>query len=100
METVDLITIIARLAAGAIATFLAILLWAKTRDTAWMLIIMGVIVEYGEIIYSTLQLFGVVSSNVFIYPGLVRVEVVLQNLPLLLFSVGFLIMLLRSRRMT
>lgn len=100
METVDLITIITRLAAGAIATFLAILLWAKTRDTAWMLIIMGVIVEYGEIIYSTLQLFGVVSSNVFIYPDLVRVEVLLQNLPLLFFSVGFLVMLLRSRHMT
>lgn len=99
METVDLISIIARLAAGALATFLAILLWAKTRDSAWMLIIMGVIVEYGEIIYSTLQLFGVVSSNVFIYPGLVRVEVVLQNLPLLFFAAGFLVMLLRSRRL-
>ena len=99
METVDLITIIVRLAAGAIATFLAILLWAKTRDTAWMLMIMGVIVEYGDIIYSTLKLFGVVPSQVFIYPDLVRVEVVLQNLPLVFFSVGFLVMLLRSRRL-
>ena len=97
METVDLISIIVRLSAGAIATFLAILLWAKTRDIAWMLVIMGVIVEYGEIIYSTLQLFGVVSSNVFIYPDLIRVEVVLRNLPLLLFGIGFLVMLLRSR---
>ncbi|SRR6056297_879872 len=97
METVDLIGIIVRLATGAIATFLAILLWAKTRDTAWMLIIMGVIVEYGEIIYSTLKLFGVVPSQVFIYPELVRVEVVLRNLPLLFFSIGFLVMLLRNK---
>ena len=97
METVDLIGIIARLSTGAIATFLAILLWAKTRDTAWMLIIMGVIVEYGEIIYSTLKLFGVVPSQVFIYPELVRVEGVLRNLPLLFFSIGFLVMLLRNK---
>lgn len=97
METVDLIGIIVRLSTGAIATFLAILLWAKTRDTAWMLIIMGVIVEYGEIIYSTLKLFGVVPSQVFIYPELVRVEVVLRNLPLLFFSIGFLVMLLRNK---
>lgn len=95
MLTVDLVEIIVRLVVGAFATFLAILLWAKTRDTAWMLLIMGVIVEYGEIIYTTLKIFGVVPADVYLIPELVRVDLVLLNLPLLLFGIGFLIMLLR-----
>lgn len=97
MESAELLGIIVRLIAGALATFLAILLWAKTRDTAWMLLIMGVIVEYGEIIYTTLKLFGVVPADVYLVPGLLQVDVVLVNLPLLLFAIGFFVMLLRSR---
>ncbi|MDY7028707.1 MAG: hypothetical protein SVR04_10460 [Spirochaetota bacterium] len=97
MGTAELVGIIVRLAAGAITTFLAILLWAKTRDTAWMLIIMGVIFEYGEIIYSTLTLFGVVPANVYIIPEVLKVDVVMLNLPLGLFAAGFIVMLFRSR---
>jgi len=97
MESAELLGIIVRLVVGACTTFLAILLWAKTRDTAWMLLIMGVIVEYGEIIYSTLKLFGVVPADVYLVPGLLQVEVILVNLPLLLFGAGFFVMLLRSR---
>jgi len=97
MGTAELVGIIVRLAAGAAATFLAILLWAKTRDTAWMLIIMGVIFEYGEIIYSTLTMFGVVAADVYLIPMVLKVDVVLLNLPLGLFAAGFLVMLFRSR---
>ena len=97
MATADLVGIIVRLTAGAVVTFLAILLWAKTRDTAWMLVIMGVIVEYGDIIYSTLKIFGVVPADVFVLPGVLSVDVVLLNLPLLLFAAAFMIMLLRNR---
>src|SRR6056297_759243 len=97
METAELLGIIIRLVVGAVTTFLAILLWAKTRDTAWMLLIMGVIVEYGEIIYTTLKLFGVVPSEVYLIPEILQVDVILQNLPLVLFGAGFFLMLLRSR---
>jgi len=98
MGTAELTGIIVRLSAGALTTFVAILLWAKTRDTAWMLIIMGVIFEYGEIIYSTLTLFGVVAAEVYVIPGFLKVEVILLNLPLCLFAAGFFVMLVRSRR--
>jgi len=97
MGTAELVDIIARLSAGAVATFLAILLWAKTRDSAWMLIIMGVIFEYGQIIYSTLKMFGVVAADVYVVPSVLTVDTVLLNLPLGLFAAGFIVMLVRSR---
>jgi hypothetical protein len=97
MESAELIGIVARLVFGALTSFMAILLWAKTRDTAWMLLIMGVIVEYGEIIYTTLKLFGVVPAEVYLIPDILLVDVILVNLPLLLFGMGFFVMLLRSR---
>ena len=34
-----------RLATAAVAAFLAILLWSRTRDLAWMLIVIGVYLE-------------------------------------------------------
>jgi len=93
--TVDVIEVVVRLVVGAVSTFLAILLWAKTRDTAWMLVIMGVIVAYGEIIYSTLKIFGVVPADVFLWEGLIRVDLVLSNLPLIFIGLGVLVMLMR-----
>ena len=44
METAELITLIIKLGVGALATFFAIVLWSMTRDTAWLFIIMGVII--------------------------------------------------------
>lgn len=98
MQTAELVDMLVRLVVGAVAGFFAILLWAKTRDSAWMLMIAGTIAYYGFVVYETLKVFGVVASDVYILPGVLAASVVLENFPPLLFTVGFVLMLIRTGR--
>ena len=100
ISTPDLVLDLTRLGVGAIATFLAILLWSNTRDTAWMFIVMGTILRYAEIMYSTFRVLGVapsVGGSVIGLPIMTIIQLLLQNLPIALYAVGFIIMLTRSR---
>jgi len=80
---------------GAVATFCAILLWPKTRDLAWMLIILGTIIYYGSIIFQVLEVFGVAR----IHAPTITVEAIihasLANLPFVFYTVAFIIMIRR-----
>jgi hypothetical protein len=96
VESADLIALIIRLGVGALATFGAILLWAQTRDSAWMLVIIGTIVHYGEIIYTTFLLFGILSSETIVF-GLPIVHILLSNLPSLFYLFAFLVAMSRNR---
>ncbi|MCL1817715.1 MAG: hypothetical protein FWG35_02205 [Spirochaetaceae bacterium] len=89
------IMILSRLATGSIAAFLSILLWSKTRDTAWMFVIIGVIVICGETIFQTLKAFGIVRADLLAFSGVSVFELVLTNLPIIFFAVAFLIMFFR-----
>ena len=97
------ISILVRLILGAVATFFGILLWSKTRDAAWIFVILGILVSYTEIIFSTLQQFGILHFESLFITFLQNVpidqifQVVLVNLPLLLFTVAFIILLARRR---
>jgi hypothetical protein len=97
MATPEMIHVLARLAAGALACFAAILLWAKTRDTAWMLVIVGVIIAYGAIVYDTLKRFGVVPGSVFVLPETLSIDTLLAILPLLFFGAAFVVKLAAQR---
>lgn len=97
MATPELIYIISRLSTGALAAFLAILLWSGTRDVSWLFIVMGTILFYAEIMYTTFGIFGIVAANIEIIPGILGVETLLSNLPLLCYCVAFLIMIRRNR---
>ena len=90
--------IICQLAFGAVATFLAIMLWSKTRDAAWMLIVMGTIFAYIEIIYSILGLFGIDGSNLFLIGSVPLISFVLPILRMIFFIAAFIIMIVRHSR--
>ena len=96
MESPELLSLIIRLAVGALATFFAILLWASTRDAAWMFVVIGTIIHYGEVMYTTFRLFGIVGRETMIF-GLPLVSMLLANLPSVCFIVAFLIALSRNR---
>jgi uncharacterized membrane protein YeaQ/YmgE (transglycosylase-associated protein family) len=98
MQTAELVEVLARLIVGAVAGFFAILLWAKSRDSAWMLIIAGTIAYYGFVVYETLKIFGVVATEVYIIDGVLSTGVILENFPPLLFTIGFILMLVRIGR--
>jgi hypothetical protein len=98
MSSESLIFIISRLVFGAGSTFLAIILWSRTRDSAWMFIVVGTIFRYGQIMYDTFGIFGIVSGGVSLIPGYLGVDTVLENLPYIFFIIAFIIMLRRTFR--
>lgn len=89
------ILMLSRFILGAVATFLAILLWSKTRDTAWMLIVVGTIAYYGEIVFSALEAFGIIRLDVVRLGEVAVFPIVLANLPIFFFILAFLVMVVR-----
>lgn len=98
MTVESLVFIISRLVFGAGATFLAIILWSRTRDTAWMFIVVGTIFRYGQIMYDTFSLFGIVQADIVLIPGYLGINTVLENLPYIFFMIAFVIMIRRTFR--
>jgi ABC-type glycerol-3-phosphate transport system permease component len=96
MNTAEIVSVAIKLVLGAAAAFLAILVWAKTRDAAWMLIVLGTVANYIALVYSTLTLFGIttefwLSKNA----GLV-VASAITCLPTLFFIAAFAVMVGRK----
>jgi hypothetical protein len=96
MATSGVIVMLARLGIGAIATFMAILVWSSTRDTAWMFVVMGTVLRYGEIMYTTFQDFGIAPPDPLFF-GIPAVRLLLDNLPTILYAVAFAVVLARGR---
>lgn len=98
MELTDYFVLLTRMGVGAVTTFLAILLWSQTRDAAWVLAIVAVLVSYAQIILETLEGFGIVSGEFFAVSGFPLLRVVLVNLPMVFLSLAFITMVARQAR--
>lgn len=86
-----------QLVIGALATFLAILLWSRTRDAAWMLIVIGTIAHYGALVFGGLEILGLVSLDGLIVSGVPLGRVLISSAPMLFFICAFVIMVVRNR---
>jgi hypothetical protein len=95
MDTGHLIYILSRLFLGGLAAFLAIMVWPKTRDPAWMLMVIGAIAGYAEIVYSILGILGITGGTAFL-PGPVPAALALANLPACFFIAAFSVMIVRK----
>lgn len=98
MTSPVLISAVVRLITGGFAAFCAIILWPRMRDAAWMSIIAGVIITYAGIVYDILILFGVLTGKEVMVNGISILPLVFELLPLVLYSIGFIIMGVRKRR--
>ncbi|MDR2185205.1 MAG: hypothetical protein LBO80_05990 [Treponema sp.] len=98
MDTGVLIYISSRLILGAAAAFLAIMLWSKTRDVAWMLVVIGIIAAYIETIYSVLDLFGLIGKRFIVIGSIPLMSIILPNLPAVFFIAAFGVMVIRKYR--
>ena len=98
MDSGQLIYIVSRLSLGALAAFFAILLWSKTRDVAWMLMVIGAIASYVDTVYSILLLFGIAGQNLPSIGSMPVVSIVLPCLPMVFFIAAFAVMVVRKYR--
>ncbi|MCL2805938.1 MAG: hypothetical protein FWD26_08375 [Treponema sp.] len=94
----DAIYISSQLILGAVAAFLAIFLWPKIRDAAWMLIIFGTIVAYIETVYSLLKIFGISSDDFFMIGSVSLISLILPTIRTIFFIAAFTIMIYRQSR--
>ncbi|MDR0597761.1 MAG: hypothetical protein LBG14_04575 [Treponema sp.] len=96
MNTGHLIYVLSRLILGALASFLAIMVWSKTRDAAWMLMVIGIIADYAEVVYSILGIFGITEGTAPLAGSAPMAALALANLPTCFFIAAFLVMIARK----
>jgi hypothetical protein len=96
MDSGQALFIFCQLILGAIASFLAIFLWSRTRDIAWMLIIIGTIVAYIEIVHYVLGLFGMGGENFLPIGSVPLISFALPLLRMTFFIAAFIIMIIRQ----
>jgi hypothetical protein len=97
MDTGQVVFAYSRLILGAFAAFLAIMLWSKTRDIAWMLMVLGTIVMYVEIVYSVLERLGIAAGNLLSIDSVPLAAIVLPALRMVLFIAAFWNMITRRK---
>jgi hypothetical protein len=97
MDSGELLYVVSRLALGAMASFLAIMVWSKTRDAAWMLMVIGTIALYADIVYSVLDMLGI-RVDLFFVGSVALMALILSNLPIIFFIAAFLVMVIRKYR--
>jgi len=98
MDSGQIVYILSRLSLGAVASFLAIMLWSKTRDVAWMLMVIGTIAAYVETVYSILNLFGISGKVIFTIGSVPILSILLPCLPTIFFVAAFVVMVFRKYR--
>jgi len=98
MDSGQVIYIICRLGLGALASFFAIMLWSRTRDVAWMLMVIGTIAVYVETVYAILNLFGITGENILMIGSVPLVSIILPCLPMVFFIAAFAVMVVRKYR--
>ncbi|MDR1949856.1 MAG: hypothetical protein LBQ38_10730 [Spirochaetaceae bacterium] len=98
MDPGEILYISSRLLLGALASFFAIMLWSKTRDPAWMLMVAGALAAYVETVYSILDLFGVIGPAAASIGSVPLASIILHNLPVVFYTIAFIVMVIRKYR--
>jgi len=98
MDAGQTVYISSQLILGAAAAFLAIFLWPKIRDAAWMLIIFGIIVAYIETVYSVLKIFGISADEFLIVNNIPVISFILPTIRMIFFIIAFTIMIYKQSR--
>jgi hypothetical protein len=98
MDTGEIIFIFSRLILGALTAFFAVMLWSKTRDAAWMLMVIGALAAYVSNIYSILEMIGITDTMTVTVGSVPLAAILIPNLPAVFILSAFLVMLTRHHR--
>ena len=77
--------LLVRIALGAVASFLAIICWTKTRRIAWMFVIAGILASYAGALYRALIAFGLFAGPEILFFGTSLGNLISENLPVVFF---------------
>lgn len=99
MSRSEMILYVIKLVMGGLTAFSAILLWSKTKDNAWMSLVIGAITSYAGLVYEMLVDLGVIVFTGYIIPvvELPLITVLFTVVPSLFFIIAFVTMLIRSK---
>lgn len=98
MSNQMVVAIAIKLIAGFIAALISVLLWSKTRDGAWLTMVIGVVFLYLETLLEILDVFGFVMYKDIQYGEIVILPLIFETLPFVFFSIGMFLFLLRIRK--
>jgi len=98
MDTGQAIYIFSQLILGAAAAFLAILLWPRTREAAWLLVIFGAVISYIETVYLILKIFGIAGEELIVFGSIPLISFILPSIRMIFFIVAFAIMIYKQSR--
>ena len=93
----DLSVVVTDLSLGAIATFVAILLWSLTREPAWMLVIIAVVLRFGDIVFQVLDRLGIVRVQPVSVLEVPLFWVLLRAAPWIAIAIALVITIRRTR---
>ena len=87
---------IIKLVFGGIAAFLAIMLWSRTRDAAWMCLVAGAVTGYAGLVYELLEKLGIVLASEYLFFGIPLSSLLFSVIPSVFIILGFILMLSRK----
>ena len=96
MSQSEWILCIIKLVLGGIGALLAILFWSKTRDSAWMALVGGIVISYAGVIYDILLRIKVISTDSILLFGLPLTSLLFTVIPDILIIIALAVMLYRS----
>ena len=86
---------IIRLSFSGIAAFLAIAVWGKTRDAAWLSLVAGAVTGYAALVYETLVALGITLEFGGTIFGIPFATLLFAVVPSFFFILAFILMLAR-----
>lgn len=93
----DISVMITDLSLGAIATFVAILLWSLTREPAWMLVIIAVVLRFGDVLFQLFDRLGIVRVQFGSLLGVSVFWILLRATPWIAIAVALVVTIRRTR---
>ena len=93
----EVILYIIKLSLAGVAAFLAIALWSKTRDAAWMSLVAGAVIGYAGMVYEMLTKLGIVLESAITIADIPLSTLLFAVVPSLFFILAFILMLNRTK---
>lgn len=96
MQNSEIILYIIKLVLGGITAFLAVSLWSKTKDAAWICLVLGFVISYAGIVYQMILDFGLLFFEKLVIFGIPIFTLIFTILPSLLFIIAFILMICKK----